>query len=205
VSTRWWLVSTIGPDLTAARHPDRRHRSLDRRASLRSNQSRKCRREWACLADDGRVLCPPRWPAARHRACGVKCSAVSAAPAARAAPAAPPDARRGAQNAPERQRTLEAAIAWSHDLVEEPARILFRRLSVFAGGWTLEGRSSSSSHLFSTASCNATPGTRRGASGCWRRSASSGWRGSRRAPKPRRCRGSTSAASEGSRRRQIHI
>jgi predicted ATPase/class 3 adenylate cyclase len=44
----------------------------------------------------------------------------------------------GPRDAPVRQRTLEAAIAWSHDLLEEPARTLFRRLSVFAGGWTPE-------------------------------------------------------------------
>lgn len=44
----------------------------------------------------------------------------------------------GPRDAPDRQRTLEAAIAWGHDLMDEPVRALFRRLSVFAGGWTLE-------------------------------------------------------------------
>jgi predicted ATPase/class 3 adenylate cyclase len=44
----------------------------------------------------------------------------------------------GPRDVPVRQRTLEAAIAWSHDLLDEPARALFRRLSVFAGGWTPE-------------------------------------------------------------------
>ncbi len=35
-------------------------------------------------------------------------------------------------------QTLRAAMDWSHDLLLEKERILFRRLSVFAGGWTLE-------------------------------------------------------------------
>lgn len=37
----------------------------------------------------------------------------------------------------ERQRTLGQAIAWSHDLLSEPLQRLFRRVSVFAGGFTL--------------------------------------------------------------------
>jgi len=44
----------------------------------------------------------------------------------------------GMRTALPRQQTLRAAIDWSHDLLTEPEQILFRRLSVFAGGFTLE-------------------------------------------------------------------
>jgi predicted ATPase/class 3 adenylate cyclase len=44
----------------------------------------------------------------------------------------------GARDVPERQRTLRAAIAWSHDLLSDEERRLFRRLAVFVGGWTPE-------------------------------------------------------------------
>jgi predicted ATPase/class 3 adenylate cyclase len=44
----------------------------------------------------------------------------------------------GARSLPERQRTLRAAIAWSHDLLDPVGRRLFARLSVFTGGWTFE-------------------------------------------------------------------
>jgi predicted ATPase/DNA-binding SARP family transcriptional activator len=37
-----------------------------------------------------------------------------------------------------RQRTLKAALAWGYELLSEPERKLFGRLSVFVGGWTLE-------------------------------------------------------------------
>jgi tetratricopeptide (TPR) repeat protein len=44
----------------------------------------------------------------------------------------------GDQTVLPRQRTLRALIDWSHDLLPEAERLLFRRLAVFAGGFTLE-------------------------------------------------------------------
>ena len=44
----------------------------------------------------------------------------------------------GDRDLPERHRTLEETIRWSHDILEPGDRRLFARLSVFAGGWTLD-------------------------------------------------------------------
>jgi predicted ATPase/class 3 adenylate cyclase len=45
---------------------------------------------------------------------------------------------RGQRTAPARHQTLRAAVQWSHDLLTEKERALFRSLSVFAGWFTLE-------------------------------------------------------------------
>ena len=44
----------------------------------------------------------------------------------------------GSRTASPRQRTLRGTLDWSYTLLSEPERRLFCRLSVFAGGWTLE-------------------------------------------------------------------
>ena len=44
----------------------------------------------------------------------------------------------GDRTAAPRHRTLRGTLDWSHELLGESERRLFRRLSVFAGGWTLE-------------------------------------------------------------------
>jgi predicted ATPase/class 3 adenylate cyclase len=44
----------------------------------------------------------------------------------------------GARTLPHRQQTLRNTIQWSWDLLQEPEQVLFRRLGVFAGSFTLE-------------------------------------------------------------------
>jgi predicted ATPase len=69
--------------------------------------------------------------------------------AARSKTLAPADLRRllargsdvlvtGAPDAAPRHRTLIATIGWSHDLLAPVERKLFRRLALFAGGWTID-------------------------------------------------------------------
>jgi predicted ATPase len=44
----------------------------------------------------------------------------------------------GSRVALPRQQTLKALVDWSYDLLSEPERALFRRMSIFADGFTLE-------------------------------------------------------------------
>ncbi len=44
----------------------------------------------------------------------------------------------GSRTALPRHQTLRATIDWSYQLLSKPERTLFRRLSVFVGGWTLK-------------------------------------------------------------------
>jgi predicted ATPase/class 3 adenylate cyclase/DNA-binding CsgD family transcriptional regulator len=45
----------------------------------------------------------------------------------------------GARTAVRRQQTLRASVDWSHALLTQPERVLFRRLAVFLGGFDLDG------------------------------------------------------------------
>ena len=44
----------------------------------------------------------------------------------------------GSRTAMPRHKTLQATMDWSHELLPEEERVLFRRLSVFSGGFTFE-------------------------------------------------------------------
>jgi non-specific serine/threonine protein kinase len=44
----------------------------------------------------------------------------------------------GSRTAPSRQQTLRGMLDWSYELLSNQERLLFERLAVFAGGWTLE-------------------------------------------------------------------
>ena len=44
----------------------------------------------------------------------------------------------GARTAVRRQQTLRASVDWSHALLTQPERVLFRRLAVFLGGFDLD-------------------------------------------------------------------
>jgi predicted ATPase len=45
---------------------------------------------------------------------------------------------RGGADLPKRQRTIEATIGWSYDLLDEVEQQVFARLGVFVAGWSLE-------------------------------------------------------------------
>jgi predicted ATPase len=43
------------------------------------------------------------------------------------------------EGVPDRHRTLEATIDWSYQMLSEKERLFFERLSIFVGGWSLDG------------------------------------------------------------------
>jgi predicted ATPase/DNA-binding winged helix-turn-helix (wHTH) protein len=52
----------------------------------------------------------------------------------------------GARAALPRQRTLRAALDWSHDLLGDDERLVLRRLAIFPGSFTVEAASSVAAH-----------------------------------------------------------
>ena len=92
----------------------------------------------------------------------------------------------GSRTALPRHQTLRALIDWSYDLLNPEERIVFDRLSVFAGGWTLEAAEAVTCRRRRRGMAGAGPAGRPGrqepgpgrrdrrvrpATGCWRRSA----------------------------------
>ena len=108
----------------------------------------------------------------------------------------------GARTAVRRQQTLRASVDWSHALLTEPERVLFRRLAVFLGGFDLDaahavagaGDDASASRYWISSPCwwtsrwwwPTTAGAERG-TGCWRRCASTRWKSSASPAKPMPC------------------
>ena len=58
----------------------------------------------------------------------------------------------GAKNLPEHQQTIRGTIQWSYDLLEENEQILFRQLSVFNGGFSIEAAEAIAGKNFSNQS-----------------------------------------------------
>ncbi|MGD9712663.1 MAG: LuxR C-terminal-related transcriptional regulator [Thermomicrobiales bacterium] len=56
----------------------------------------------------------------------------------------------GPRDLPERQQTMQNTIGWSHALLSEEEQVLFRRLSVFVGGFTLESAEALSQSIWRT-------------------------------------------------------
>ena len=154
------ILATSREALHVARRDDaircRRSRSPTPRAGVARRGDRRSTRRCACSSTarprrsrrfaltrrerrgGRRDLPPPRRHSAGDRARrGARALAVGGADRG-----APDDRFRlltgGDRTALPRQQTLRALIDWSYDLLAERERTLFRRLSVFAGGWTLD-------------------------------------------------------------------
>ena len=97
----------------------------------------------------------------------------------------------GRRDAPARQRTLTATIAWSYDLLDEPQQDLLARLSVFRGGWSSEAAEqvcgADSANVLSLLELGLIRAGTTNASRCWRRCASLPMPGSPRAASSTSC------------------
>jgi predicted ATPase/class 3 adenylate cyclase len=107
----------------------------------------------------------------------------------------------GARTAVRRQQTLRASVDWSHALLTEPERVLFRRTAVFMGGFDLDaaqavcGASDVESYqtldqlsLLIDKSLVAAEDSHFGTRyECWRRFANTRWKSSANPARPTRC------------------
>ena len=107
----------------------------------------------------------------------------------------------GARTAVRRQQTLRASVDWSHALLTEPERVLFRRLAVFMGGFDLDAAQAVAGDdevqryqvldQLTPARRQVTRRRRKHQrrerdTGCWRRCASTRWKSSASPAKPMR-------------------
>jgi DNA-binding CsgD family transcriptional regulator/tetratricopeptide (TPR) repeat protein len=63
----------------------------------------------------------------------------------------------GPRDQPERLQTLRTAIAWSHDLLSHDEQVLFARMSVFTGGFSLDAAEAIASADLATAAPGSAP------------------------------------------------
>ena len=73
----------------------------------------------------------------------------------------------GSRTAAARHRTLRATLQWSYELLSEAEQALFRRLSVFVGGWTLEAAEAVGAGRAVTTERGAGPARRRSWTNRW--------------------------------------
>src|SRR3954471_12616668 len=112
----WTALARSGPS-------SRWTRRTSRRSSPSARGSRGCR---------SRSSSRPRRFGSFPQLRSTSGSPAGSPPPAAHTPAAPLGARHA--DGPERQRTLDAAVSWSYDLLDDEPKLLLRRLAVFAGG-----------------------------------------------------------------------
>ena len=107
----------------------------------------------------------------------------------------------GARTAVRRQQTLRASVDWSHALLTEPERVLFRRLAAFLGGFDLDAAQTVAGGgdvqryqvldqltlLVDKSLVVADDSGGEPATGCWRRCANTPWKNSANPARPTPC------------------
>ena len=107
----------------------------------------------------------------------------------------------GARTAVRRQQTLRASVDWSHALLTEPERVLFRRLAAFwAASTSTPPKRSPAVAMWSAIRCSInspcwwtsrwwwpTTAGAEPATGCWRRCANTRWKNSASPARPTPC------------------